>query len=84
MSERVSVIVAAALLSACAATTDNWTKPGMSLAQVQQDINECKYEADKATQPTYSRDPLVGGIADGMRLVSLRDQCLQIRGYSKR
>ncbi len=70
-------------LAGCSATSSNWGKAGASNARVEQDIRECKYEAERAT-PRSGGDPIAAGLSDGMRHVELRDQCLEIRGYRRK
>jgi len=79
-----SIVLLALLLGACAGSKANeWQKQNSTMAQIEQDLNECKYEADKYT-PQSRGDPLATGINDGLRNVSLRDQCMTVRGYQKR
>ena len=81
---KITILVAAAIaLGACAANSSNWAKPGTSAARTEQDIRECKYEAEKST-PRSGGDPIAAVLSDGMRTVELRDQCLTIRGYRRR
>lgn len=81
---RIIAIVGMTLaLAGCGASSANWNKPGASTARTEADIAQCKYEAQLAT-PQSRGDPIATGIADGMREVSLRNQCLEIRGYRQR
>ena len=81
---RSTVVLMALLLGACAGSrASEWQKQNSTMAQIEQDLNECKYEADKST-PQSRGDPLATGINDGLRVVSLRDQCMTVRGYQKR
>lgn len=87
----------AVALCGCGATSRDWSKPGASIAQTDHDFRECSYQADLATPDTgggviiarRGDDALAAaigsgiatGVAQGMRVSSLRRQCLEIRGY---
>jgi hypothetical protein len=73
------VLLSSLLLAGCAA---NWQRSGTTVAQADQDLRECKYEAERAT-PRSGGDPIAAGIDDGLRESRLRDQCMEIRGYRK-
>jgi hypothetical protein len=82
---RAFIIATAGLLcAACAgANSVDWQRQNSTLVQIEQDLKECKYEAEKYTPDTRG-DPIVTGVNDGLRNVKLRDQCMEVRGYSKR
>lgn len=71
-----------ALLAGCAATAANWNRPGTSMAQTEADIKRCDYEAEKATPQSHG-DAIATGITDGLRVVRLRDQCMEVAGYKR-
>jgi hypothetical protein len=76
-------VALAFILASYAASPEIWAKPNTPVAQVDRDVAECQYEAEKAT-PNSAGDPIVAGLTDRMRETSLREQCLKIRGYQKR
>ncbi len=81
MLRKILVICCAVLsLAGCAKDTELWTKTGMVAAQREQDIRECEYDAAKATASSGTTG-LAGGISDGLTQLSLRRQCLEVRGY---
>jgi hypothetical protein len=65
-------------LSSCASMMRHWTKPGASLAQQNQDQQECTYEAAKATASIQD------GFAAGWQQANLESQCMAVRGYALR
>ena len=64
----------------------DWTKSGASDSQKSQDMDECKYEAAKATAggkaPKTTKDAVDDGVARGMEEADLIKQCMKLRGYA--
>lgn len=81
------ILIAAATLSlaACAVPQTNWSKPGASAADFEQDKLQCDYEATSATQRTdYSYGTLVGQELDrANRKLTLMQKCLAARGWTQ-
>ena len=79
------------LCAGCSATT--WKRPSTSAAQAEADFKICDYEANLGLgagqhTPVYgaSMGGAIGsgigdGIADGLRIVRLRQLCMEARGY---
>jgi hypothetical protein len=64
---KLLVILAAITLCGCATTV---SQPGKSQLEADRDIQECKYEAMKASP----ENPLIA--------LDIQSQCLKLRGYS--
>ncbi len=70
------IVAAGIALAGCQTGPAAWTKPGVSVAQAEQDFKLCDYEGEKATQES--------GVAGGLRVVRLRDQCMDLKGYARK
>ena len=90
MMKPFSSLVAFSLLAfLCACGTDqiaSWNKPDTTEDQKAKDMQECDYEASKATtgsmQPPKSTDEAVSdGVVRGMEKSDLIKKCMRIRGY---
>jgi hypothetical protein len=76
--------------TACATTpVSQWNAAGKSSAQREQDLNECKYEAEKSTAslgdgklPKDTGDAVNRGVERGMEQAELIKSCMKVRGYS--
>ena len=73
---RISIILGAVLLLAACSQTTSFNKVGVSSAQRDQDWKQCDYEATAAT-PQSRGDAIAAGVSDGLRIVSLRKQCME-------
>ena len=84
------------LLTGCATPADNaWTQNGSPPSQMQQDLAECKYEAEQATATigTTGRTPktfsdaisegAAAGVVKGMEQDTLVKSCMKTRGYKR-
>jgi len=70
---KILILTSLITLSACAAM--EWQKPNMTEQQRQQDMNECRYDASKATAS------IINGFDAGFQKGTLYRQCMEIRGY---
>lgn len=70
----VSVVIALALLSACAPPRQ-MVKPGSTPEQANKDQLECQYESEKATASIVNPWDKAFSKAD------IKERCLQVRGY---
>jgi hypothetical protein len=77
------LLCAALALGGCNSATysANWSKPGVSAAQVEDDWKYCDYEATKYTPPSTSGG-VAGGIAEGMHQSELTNKCMRLKGYA--
>lgn len=75
MRRTITTIAAIAALSACAMTEIR--KDGATPEQVKRDHLECEYEAEKATAA------IINPFDKGWSHVSIRDRCLEVRGYRR-
>ncbi len=85
--------LAAALLAACTTAPKGWQKSGVSTADMERDLAQCRYEA-KAATASYSSTPTQPGataatgaaIGDGVviaeKQVELTNECMKVRGYT--
>lgn len=79
--KRAAIFMCLALAGCASNTPQGWQKPGASAAATSQDFAECNYEAKKHTPPTQVAGDIAG---DALRIRSLRNECLTIRGYRER
>lgn len=83
---RILIIAAIALMPACA-TTDWHAKDGKQASQ--QTIDECQYEASKATASATDANPMAtpyGGVHalltnSVLRRQTIMAQCMKVRGF---
>lgn len=82
---RAIAIALALPLIGCAATT-HWEKPGAVAGEFDADNKRCEYEANLGTpgSPVYTTGQAIsGGLADGLRIVQLREMCMQAKGWAR-
>lgn len=83
----------AMLLSACATSVQNWSRPGASASDIQHDKAECQYQAKAATasyhstpaadDQTHGMGSAVGdGIVIAEKQIDLTNDCMRVKGYA--
>jgi hypothetical protein len=76
-------IVALSLSMISCGIHKTYSKPDGGVAQMESDLKECKYEADKATQCiTYPTDPAEAAMFRGDERERLTQGCMEAKGYA--
>lgn len=77
------------LCLACAGCTTQWTKPGTTQADLDQDTLQCRYQIELAMSgsagavPPSMADAIVGGMSKGLKKNELNAMCMQTKGWAK-
>lgn len=83
---RVAVILACL---ACIGCTTQWTKPGTTKADLDQDTLQCRYQVELAMAgsagnvPPTMADAIVSGMNAGLKKNELIGMCMQTKGWAK-
>ena len=70
-------IAAFSILTLVGCTPPVWTRPNTTQQQFQHDKQECWYEGSKATASDQN-------VFAGLMTANLAEQCMQVRGYTKK